>query len=79
MTNVLMWQIHRTDPNFPKKSKPYLMRYKSPKAARKVVKEWNQYDNPYDRIGIIKIYKKGAKVPEKYRKDYHSRVKKYWK
>ena len=49
---VLMWEIFHA----PKKK--FVKKLKSVAAARKLVKEWNIFKNPQDRIGIIKVLKK---------------------
>ena len=51
MVKVKMWEIHKKLKEFPKKTY-FTKTFKSKKEATKLVREWNQFDNPYDRIGL---------------------------
>lgn len=44
-----MWEIRGNNPKH-----YFLKKYKNINQAKKEVKDWNQFDNPYDRIGISK-------------------------
>ena len=68
MVKLKVWEIHRTTKEFPKKHF-FEKTFKSKKDAEKQVKEWNQFDNPYDKIGL------GWKGKPK----SNSKSKKYWK